>query len=147
MSKARLNETIIKMKNELKKMRMCSKKRVLRLIKTGVVGYKDGVFLDKESKEPLKGIQYKKKYLEDEDGDDEDEEDEIDPEYDLAYEDFFEKPRPAEDKPKTVDEQPKVADEKTTAVEEKPTSTEEKTTPVEEPVKEPVEEKATLTEK
>ena len=82
MSKGKLNERITKMKNEMKKLRECSKKKVLRLIQKGEIDFKDGVFINKFTQEPIE-LQVKTKYKDES-------EDELD-EDDIKYEDFLDK--------------------------------------------------------
>ena len=55
------------MKNEMKKLRVCSKKKVLRLVQTGEIGFVNGKFMDQFGK-PL-DLQYKTKYRDDLDDD------------------------------------------------------------------------------
>ena len=74
MSKAKQNEMIIKMKNEMKKLRLCSKKKILRLVQAGDIDYKEGIFYLKSTGKPVENIQYKNKYKDDEDEDDDDDE-------------------------------------------------------------------------
>ena len=84
MSKSKRNEMIIKMKNEMKKLRVCSKTKILRLVKTGEIDFKDGIFRNKITLEPIGDLQYKTKFRDDLDDIDQQLEDEG-----LTFEDCF----------------------------------------------------------
>ena len=62
------------MKNEMKKLRVCSKKKVLRLVQRGEIDFVNNIFINKVTGEPVK-VQLKTKYRDDS-------EDEFDDEYD-----------------------------------------------------------------
>ena len=66
MSKAKINERVIRMKNLMKKLRECSKKKVLRLIPKGQIDFKDGVFINRLTQEPI-DLQFKNKYKDESD--------------------------------------------------------------------------------
>ena len=76
------------MKNALKLLRECSKKKVLRLVRKGEIDFKDNVFINKITGEPVT-LQLKKKYRDDDDSEDEDEDEKEDD--DIKYEDFLDK--------------------------------------------------------
>ena len=70
------------MKNEMKKLRECSKKKVLRLVQKGEIDFVNNVFINKLTGEPVE-IQLKTKFRDDS-------EDEYG-EGDIKYEDFLDK--------------------------------------------------------